>query len=277
MMPLLRFEDYPPQLLRPEPILAFQNELWDRSRDIEGFDIAWGDDIYQRIAIYPAAKPTGAVFAFVHGGRWTSGHKEAMAFMAPAFHDAGITFASLGHRLAPSHFDEGFPDLCNGIACLAANVDRHGGDPNRIFIGGHSSGGHYTAQLAVTGDWQARHGLARNVIKGCLPISGVYDVSSEADYADWPPPCLAEGDDGREKSPQHRLAGNLPPFLVSWGSDDYPFLIPQGKAFAASLAVAGADVDTLEMSGKTHFSVLGEGAAPGGEWSDLAISWIGDH
>ena len=276
-MPLLRLEDYPPQLPRPEHILAFQNELWDRSRDIEGVDIAWGDDIYQRIAIYPAANPTGSVFAFIHGGRWTSGHKEAMAFMAPTFHGAGITFASLGHRLAPSYFDEGFPDLCNGIACLVANVDRYGGDVNRIFIGGHSSGGHYAAQLSVTDDWQARYGLGRNVIKGCLPISGVYDVSSAADYVDWPPPCLAEGDDGREKSPQHRLAGNLPPFLVSWGSDDYPFLIPQGKAFAASLAVAGADVDTLEMSGKTHFSVLGEGAAPGGEWSDCAINWICDR
>ncbi|MDE0779416.1 MAG: alpha/beta hydrolase [Alphaproteobacteria bacterium] len=276
-MPLLRREDYPPQLERPEAILAFQNELWDRSRDVEGIDISWGDDIYQRIAIYPAAKPTGAVFAFIHGGRWSSGHKEAMAFMAPAFHGAGITFASLGYRLAPNKYDEGFPDLCNGIACLAANVDRYGGDAGRIFVGGHSSGGHYAAQMTITGDWQARHGLMRDVIKGCLPISGVYDVSSGANFADWPPPCLAAGDNGREKSPQHRIAGDLPPFFVSWGSEDYPFLIPQGKAFAAALAVAGADVDTLEMAGKTHFSVLGEGADPGGEWSGRAISWISEH
>lgn len=277
LMPLLRREDYPPQLERPEAILAFQNELWDRSRDVEGIDISWGDDIYQRIAIYPAAKPTGAVFAFIHGGRWSSGHKEAMAFMAPAFHGAGITFASLGYRLAPNKYDEGFPDLCNGIACLAANVDRYGGDAGRIFVGGHSSGGHYAAQMTITGDWQARHGLMRDVIKGCLPISGVYDVSSGANFADWPPPCLAAGDNGREKSPQHRIAGDLPPFFVSWGSEDYPFLIPQGKAFAAALAVAGADVDTLEMAGKTHFSVLGEGADPGGEWSGRAISWISEH
>ena len=183
-MPLLRLEDYPPQIPRPDAILAVQQDLWDRSRDIDGVDIGWGDDIYQHVAIYPATKPSGAVFAFIHGGRWTSGHKEAMAFMAPAFQAAGITFASLGHRLAPHHYDDGFPDLCNGIACLVANVDRHGGDPDRIFVGGHSSGGHYAAQLAVTRDWQARHGLGRDVIKGCLPISGVYDVSSDSDMAD---------------------------------------------------------------------------------------------
>lgn len=273
-MPLLRLEDYPPQTPRPEPILAVQKDLWDRSRDIDGVDIGWGDDIYQHISIYPASKPNGSVFAFIHGGRWTSGHKEAMAFMAPAFQAAGITFASLGHRLAPLHYEEGFSDLCNGIACLAANVDRHGGDPDRIFVGGHSSGGHYAAQLAVTRDWQARHGLGRDVIKGCLPISGVYDVSSDSDMADWPPPCLAEGDDGRQKSPLYRLAETPPPFLVSWGSADYPFLIPQAKAFAAALGDADTDLDTLEMEGKTHFSVMGEGAEPGGEWSQRAISWI---
>lgn len=273
-MPLLRREDYPDQLPRPEPILAFQNELWDRSRDVAGVDIAWGDDIYQHISIYPAPKPSGQIFAFIHGGRWTSGHKEAMAFMAPVFHEAGITFASLGHRLAPHTYDESFPDLCNGIACLAANADRHGGDPQRIFIGGHSSGGHYAAQLAVTRDWQARHGLSRDVIKGCLPISGVYDLMEAAYSGDWPPPCLKEGDDGREKSPQHRLAETPPPFLVAWGSDDYDFLIPQAKTFSASLADAGCSVETIELAGKTHFSVLGEGAEPGGEWSARAAAWI---
>lgn len=272
-MALLRREDYPAQLPRPEATLAFQASLWDVSRDVEGVDIAWGDDIYQRIAIYPAPEPNGDVLAFIHGGRWTSGHKEAMAFIAPGLHGAGITFASLGHRLAPNLYDDGFTDLANGIACLAANVDRHGGDPGRIFLGGHSSGGHYAAQLAVTNDWQARHGLARDVIKGCLPISGVYDVSEGA-FEDWPPPCLGEGDDGREKSPLNRVDGTPPPFLVTWGGEDYPFLIPQARAFAEILERAGCAVETLEIPEKTHFTVLSEGAAPGGAWNERAAGWI---
>jgi arylformamidase len=272
-MSLLRREDYPPQLPRPEPVLEFQASLWEASRGIAGIDVAWGDDIYQRVAIYPAPAPSGPVFAFVHGGRWTSGHKEAMAFMAPSFHAAGITFASIGHRLAPSLYDDGFSDICNGIACLVANVDRHGGNPGRLFLGGHSSGGHYAAQIAVTRDWQARQGLARDVIKGCLPVSGVYDVSKGA-FEDWPPPCLGEGDDGRAKSPNHRIDETPPPFLVAWGSDDYAFLIPQAKDFAAALDAAGGAVESLEVPGKTHFSVLGEGAAPGGLWAQRAVAWI---
>ncbi|MEP4377489.1 MAG: alpha/beta hydrolase [Alphaproteobacteria bacterium] len=276
-MTLLRREDYPDQLPRPEAVLEYQQLLWDKSRDIEGTDIAWGDDIYQRVSIYPAPEPNGDVFAFIHGGRWTSGHKEAMAFMAPGFHAAGITFASLGHRLAPAKYEDGFPDLCNGLACLSANVDRVGGNPQRIFIGGHSSGGHYAAQLAVTRDWQARHGLSRDVIKGCLPISGVYDVSSDADFDDWPPPCLGEGDDGHEKSPLYRIAEVPPPFLVTWGSEDYPFLIPQAKAFAQAITDGKGEADTLEIPGKTHFTVLGDGADPAGAWNKRAVNWISQH
>ena len=193
------------------------------------------------------------------------------------FHAAGITFASLGHRLAPNSYDEGFPDLCSGLACLASNAERFDCDPGRIFVGGHSSGGHYAAQLAVTGDWQSRHGLPRDVIKGCLPISGVYDVSSDADFDDWPPPCLKEGDDGREKSPQYRVAEIPPPFLVTWGGEDYPFLIPQAKEFARALADSGGDVETLEVPGLTHFTVLGDGADPAGEWNRRAVAWITAH
>ena len=276
-MTILRREDYPEQLPRPEAVLAYQLELWGKSRDVAGTDIPWGDDVYQRVAVYPASEPNGTTFAFIHGGRWTSGHKEAMAFMAPGFHAAGITFASLGHRLAPNSYDEGFPDLCSGLACLASNAERFDCDPGRIFVGGHSSGGHYAAQLAVTGDWQSRHGLPRDVIKGCLPISGVYDVSSDADFDDWPPPCLKEGDDGREKSPQYRVAEIPPPFLVTWGGEDYPFLIPQAKEFARALADSGGDVETLEVPGLTHFTVLGDGADPAGEWNRRAVAWITAH
>lgn len=276
-MGLLRLTDYPPQIPRPQASMDFQARAWELSEPVEGIDIAWGDDVYQRIALYPAENPNGTVFAFIHGGRWTSGYKETMGFVAPTFTKAGITFASLGHRLAPNHYAEGFHDVSNGIACLAKVAGEHGGDASKIFVGGHSSGGHYAAQLALTGDWQSGLGLPGDAIKGCLPVSGVYDVSQEGGMGDWPPPCLKEGQDGRAESPIHRIDGTPPPFLVGWGSDDYPFLIPQAKALAEALKAAGGDVETIELAGKTHFSVLIDGADEGGEWSEKALGWLKAH
>ena len=120
--------------------------------------------------------PNGTLLAFMHGGGWTNGYKEWMAFMAPAFTAAGVSFATIGYRLAPAHvFPAGMDDVIAAVASLHQNAAEFGCDPSRIFLGGHSAGGHYAALLAVRRDWQAKAGLPRDVIRGCLPISGVYD------------------------------------------------------------------------------------------------------
>ncbi len=276
-MPLMRIEDYPPQPPRAEASQAYQQTVNELSYGIEGIDVAYGDDIYQHIALFVPEAPSGAVLAFIHGGRWSYGYKESMAFMAPAFNAAGITMASIGHRLAPHHYDAGFADVSRAIAWLANNISAYGGDAQQMFVSGHSSGGHYAAQLAVTRDWQAREGVSRNVIRGCLPISGVYDLTPAGWRTEGRPPCLPDGVEGREESPLYRLKETPPPFFIAWGSEDYPFLIPQAKAFADALADASGEVETLELSGKTHFTVHYEGAAAGGAWTKRALAWIAAH
>ena len=87
----MRPEDYPPQ----EPFSAFAmpyvEEVTRRSEPVTPTaDVRYGDDPYQSIAVHAAAAPTGDVFAFVHGGGWTSGYKEQMNFMAPGFTAAGF-------------------------------------------------------------------------------------------------------------------------------------------------------------------------------------------
>ena len=273
-MPLMRIEDYPPQPPRAEASQAYHQTVTGLSYGIDGIDVAYGDDIYQHIALFVPETPNGSVLAFIHGGRWSYGYKEAAAFMAPAFNAAGITFASIGHRLHPHRYDAGFADVSRAIAWLSNNVSAHGGDARHIFVSGHSSGGHYAAQLAVTRDWQAREGVSRDVIRGCLPISGVYDLTSEGYAGEGRPPCLADGGEGRLESPVYRLQETPPPFLITWGSADYPFLIPQAKVFAEAVDDAGGDAETLELPGKTHFTVHCEGAAGDGAWTERALAWI---
>jgi len=276
-MPLMRIEDYPPQPPRAEASAAYQQIVNDLSYGIEGIDVAYGDDIYQHIALFVPEAPNGTVLAYIHGGRWTYGYKESAAFMAPAFNAAGVTFASIGHRLHPHLYDAGFADVSRAIAWLSNNVSEHGGDSQRIFVSGHSSGGHYAAQLAATRDWQAREGVSRDVIRGCLPISGVYDLTPEGYQGEGRSPCLADGEEGRDKSPVFRLQETPPPFLITWGSEDYPFLIPQAKAFAEAVGDAGGEAETLELTGKTHFTVHSEGATADGAWTQRALAWIEAH
>ena len=84
-------------------------------------------------SIWRANNTNGVTLAFLHGGGWTNGYKEWMAFMAPAFVEAGITFASIGYRLAPQHvFPAGFEDACDGVAQVISHARKFGGD-RRVF------------------------------------------------------------------------------------------------------------------------------------------------
>jgi acetyl esterase/lipase len=217
-MPLMNIEEYPPQAPRPEASEAYLKRVLEQCRGIDGIDVAYGEDIYQHIALFVPDAPNGTVLAFIHGGRWSYGYKETAAFMAPAFNTAGIIFASIGHRLFPNRYADGFADVSRAIGWLAKNVADYGGDAQRIFVSGHSSGGHYAAQLAATRDWQAGEGVSREVIRGCLPISGVYDLTTEGYKGEGRPPCIEEGGDGFAESPVNRLKETPPPFSLPGGA-----------------------------------------------------------
>jgi len=97
----MRPEDYPPQ----EPFTAigalYHARVIGLADAVGGIEWQHGADPYQSAVLYPAERPRGDVVALIHGGGWTNGYKEWMAFMAPALTGRGILVASLGYRLAP--------------------------------------------------------------------------------------------------------------------------------------------------------------------------------
>jgi arylformamidase len=267
-MGLMRIEDYPPQAPRAAASAEYHDIVTRLGRGVDGVDAAYGHDVYQHVALFVPERPTGRVLAYIHGGRWSYGYKEYAAFMAPPLNEAGIILASIGHRLVPQvDFTGGFADINAGIGWVRDNVAAMGGDPGQIYVAGHSSGGHYAAMYA----------LKTGGVRGAAPISGVYDLSATGYPQDNKPPCLPAGSDGRAESPIYSIDGTPPPFFVTWGSDDYDFLIPQAKRFADALAAAGGAVERLECAGKTHFSVSHDSCAAGGEWMRAVIDWMGRH
>ena len=130
---------------------------------VVGEESAYGPDPYQGLLRFPAGQAaSGDTLLFFHGGGWTNGYKEWMAFMAPGLNAGGVHLVSAGYRLAPGHvFPTGLED------CTAALLAVLEGARGRVFVGGHSAGGHYAALLAL--------GPHRGRIAGCLPVSGVFE------------------------------------------------------------------------------------------------------
>ena len=274
----MKLADYPPQ----EPLSALGTAYHDcviaRGVGIEGREFAYGDDPYQRLTVYPAASGAGDVLVVFHGGGWTSGYKEWMAFMAPALQARGVSFVSAGYRLAPGHlFPTGFGDAADAVAWVHRHAAEHGADPGRIFVGGHSAGGHYAALLAVTSRWRAERGLPRDVLRGCLPVSGTYRLGEGSGLAMRPRFLgpVADPAVDRAASPLFVIEpGASPRWLLAHGSRDFPHLIAQAAQMTEALAHAGVAVDTEVLADCDHFEASVACGDPAQSWVPRAAQWM---
>jgi arylformamidase len=274
----MKLADYPPQEPLSPAGMAYGAECWQKGEGIAGAEFGYGEDPYQRLLVFRAARPDGRVLLFWHGGGWTSGYKEWMSFMAPAFTTQGVTFVSAGYRLAPQHvYPAALDDCAAAAAWVVREIAAHGGNPRQVFIGGHSAGGHYAAMLSVNGSALSSVGLPRTAIRGCLPLSGVFDFGPGSGLSMRPRFLGPDPQAGAAASPIGHIEIPVPPFLVAYGSNDFPHLIPQGRAFVAALRAAGAEADELEMAGRTHFTSSFAGGEADGPWVPAAHAFMARH
>jgi arylformamidase len=272
----MRPEDYPPQEPFSEMGARYHAEVIRRGAGIDGTDFRYGDDPYQSLMVFRPQRPTGPVLLFFHGGGWTNGYKEWMAFMAPAMTAAGIVFVSAGYRLAPKMvFPTGVLDAVAAVAWVHRGIVEHGGDPGRIFVGGHSAGGHYAALLAVRRDWQSALGLPRTVVRGCLPVSGVYSFTEGSGLSIRPRFLGPEGNGSeRPASPLHNIRDKPPPFLIAHGDKDFPHLMRQAEEMEHALADAGGKVTRIVLGGCDHLSASYACGDAQGAWAPAAAKFM---
>lgn len=275
----MRLEDYPPQESSLPAAAKYREACIAGSFGVPFREFGFSDDPHQSVAVYVPGRPAGALFAFMHGGGWTNGYKETMGFMAPQLLAQGITFASIGYRLAPQHvFPAGLDDCAQGLQALLLRSGEFGFDPAKVMVGGHSSGGHYAALLAVRRDWQSALGLPVDVVKACLPISGVYRFGEGSGLSVRPRFLGPEGNGADQAaSPVLHIEGTPPPFLMAWGSKDFPHLRAQATEMAAALKSRGGEVVAFEMPERDHFTAHLAAGEPDGPWVSRALEFIHRH
>jgi len=228
-------------------------------------DLSYGPHRKHRLDLYlPHARATGApVLIFLHGGSWTHGYKEWMGFMAPALVDLPAIFIAANYRLAPAHrFPAQLEDTLAILAWAAAAIEPYGGDRGRIFLGGHSAGGHLAALATLRRDLWPPHGIAPGAVRGCLPVSTTFDYRGNPEDAG---SFLARPEDAGAASPIAYVEGNRVPFLVAYGSADFERAKQTSRTMATALTKAGAPATEMEIPGADHFEMslgLGEPEHP---------------
>jgi arylformamidase len=209
----------------------------------------------EELDFFPTAAPDAPIHVFVHGGAWIGLSKESSRLGAPAFVDTGANYVSLGF---PGIFDvESLSQMADAvrraIVWLYRNKAQHGGDTQRIFISGHSSGGHLAA-VALTTDW-SRYGVPQDVLKGGLCISGLYDLepvslSYRNEYLGL---TAAEI---QELSPIRNIDRVSCPVVVASAENDSPEFARQASDFAAALRRHSAhESHSLVAKGLNHYDI----------------------
>jgi arylformamidase len=138
-------------------------------------NVPYGSSPPEMVDIYAAEKPGGPVLVYIHGGYWRSGSKEDNCNFVPTFTKRGATVVLVEYDLCPQvTVTDIVRQTRASVAWVYKNIIRYSGDPSKLFISGHSAGGHLTA-MALAHDWQ-KDGLPPDLIKGAVATSGVYDL-----------------------------------------------------------------------------------------------------
>jgi arylformamidase len=239
-----------------------------RTRWPHELDLMYGASGRHRLDLYlpstPSSRSTGwPLLLFLHGGGFREGDPALYGYLAEAYLQRGIAFASVGYRLAPEcYLPETFGDVEDALAWAVQHLPERGVDPGRLALTGHSAGAILTAHLAVRDDWLAQRALPSDLIKAAVPISGVYDFTAPADRHDF----FAPGADRSASSPIHRLSTTPPPMLIAYGSDENgPQYAADSQRLAEAIRSRGGHAEAQELAAMTHadtVDALGDASSP---------------
>ena len=208
-------------------------------------------DIYR-----PATTPKQApVAVFFHGGSWRDGSRDEYAFVGQALAAAGVLTLIADYREYPQVRFPGFEvDAAKAARWTIDHAGEFGGDPQRVFIAGHSAGAQIAALLATDASYLAAEGLKPRDFAGAIGIAGPYDflpltdpdlIEVFGDKSGWP-----------ASQPVNFVDGDEPPFLLLQGDRDRVVNPRNSVSLAARLRRAGVSVTSKRYAASGHFRIL---------------------
>jgi arylformamidase len=217
---------------------------------------SYGSTAIEALDVYPTSRANAPINVFIHGGAWRGGLAKDFGYPAELFVHAGA------HYVVPDFINvlEANGSLMamadqvrRAVAWVYRNAGTFGGDANRIYVSGHSSGGHL-AGVVLTTDWRKEFDLPPDLVKGGLCCSSLFDLkpvrlsfrSSYVKFTDEVEQAL---------SPQRHLDKLNAPLVVAYGTLETPEFQRQSRDFAAAVKAAGKPVELLVGEGYNHFEI----------------------
>lgn len=227
--------------------------------------LAYGPTEIEKLDLYLTDTPNAPVHVFIHGGTWRVGDAESQAFLSEMFIDSGAHFIALDFTNVIETGGDLMPlaeQVRRAVSWIYKNAASFGGNPDQIYVSGHSSGGHL-AGVVLTTDWQDAFALPMDTVKGGLCISGMFDLypvslSVRNTYVNFTEEVI------QALSPQRNLDKLVAPVILTHGSLETPEFQRQSRDFAGAVRAAGKSASLIIGEGYNHFEMLDTLASPYG-------------
>jgi arylformamidase len=216
-------------------------------------DIEYGKLSLERLDIYPSRLSQSKTLIFIHGGYWQKLDKSSFQFIAEAFRAYDITPVLLNYPLAPAvSIDQIVASCRQAIHWVHKNIFEYNGNPDQLFIAGHSAGAHLTAMLMAT-TWN-HFNLKTNIIKGACAISGLFNLIpirlSDINHV-----LNLDTETAFRNSPVLLQPENLCPLLLAVGADETNEFLDQSRELHTRWK-ENISVELLQIPGLNHYSIL---------------------
>lgn len=219
--------------------------------------VMYGDKPGQTVDIYwpnELRQVNLPVVAFIHGGYFTNGSPGLAGHLANWVTKLPAILVCVGYRLAPrATLFEQISDCAQAIAWVSRRISDVGGDGNRIALLGHSAGGHLASMLGLQSCHLEQLGCAQSVLRTCMPISGVFDLTQAV-------PRVArfvikKPSDAIHYTPFYQINDSCRiPFVVAVAEHDFTEMRRDSDAMVRALKRANKPVTSINFPGQNHFS-----------------------
>jgi acetyl esterase/lipase len=227
-------------------------------------DLAYGPDPRNKLDVYAPknAKGPAPVVIFLYGGNWNSGERGDYRFIGEALASRGMVAVVADYRLYPQVRYPGFlEDAAQAVAWTATKVAQYGGDPQHLYLMGHSAGAYNSAMIALDRRWLAAQHMTPAALRGWIGVAGPYDfvpiiresVRPVFFYPDTPP----------ESQPiNHVTAGAPPALLVAPQDDAVVNQVRNTGGLAKQLRAVGVNVTETYFDHTNHSILIATMAWP---------------
>jgi arylformamidase len=248
----------------------------------------------QVLDVYSPSQAKGLPVVFwIHGGGWQAGDKSDVQLKPQAFMDKGFVFVSTGYRLLPNvDMETIVRDIAKSIHWVHDHIAEYGGDPERLFVMGHSAGAQLAALVCTDDRYLKAEGVSLAIVKGCVPVDGdTYDVPAIIETAETrrrvhgqPQPKMGHREKFGNDPEKHRDFSavthvakdkGIPPFLIMHVAE-HPDNSAQAQRLASVLKSAGIGVRVFGAQESSHNKINNDLGAPDNPGTKAMFDFVGE-